>query len=151
MAIGKTKADEMVKRANLLSEAVAWFKAFDNPTKTMILDWIRNDQLREQGVDKFGNVIGYYSRATDSLTNGRKRFNTPYTLLDTGDFYRSMYVSVFLDSIVIDASSGSFIEMRKQEWYTNAILGLTNENFERLKEVVRTKYIDYAREVLQIN
>lgn len=151
MAIGKTLVDESLKRVNLLQESVAWARAFDNATKTQILDLIRKDQLFERGVDKNDVVIGYYSRTTESLSDGRKRFNTPYTLFDSGDFFKSMYIRVMTDAIEISANSESFREMQSQEWYRNEILGLTDGNFEVFKDVIREKYIDYAREVLQLN
>ena len=151
MAIGKTLVDESLKRVNLLLESVSWVKTFDNATKTQILDLIRQDQLFERGVDKNDVVIGYYSRTTESLSGGRKRFNSHYTLFDTGDFFKSMYIRVMTDAIEISANSESFRKMQAKEWYRNSILGLTDENFEVLKDVVRQSYIDYAREVLQLN
>ena len=112
--------------------------------KTQIADWIKNDQLRNQGVDGDGNVIGYYSYVTSRI-NPSKEFNSPYTLEDTGEFYRSILVVVYLDSILINADSQ---KMEDQEWWSNKILELTDENIENLREKYKQRAQDYARNVL---
>jgi hypothetical protein len=150
MPIGDTLVEESLRRVKLLSETIAWVKTFDRITKEQVLDWIREDQLRQRGVDKDGDVIGYYSRATESITKGRKRFNEHFTLFDTGDFYRSMFITVTSEDLFINATSQSYTDMQKKRWWTDSILGLTDENFEKLKRVVQRSYIKYAKEVLQI-
>ena len=45
-----------------------------------------------KGLNIDGNIIGRYSRATEFLSNGRKREGTPYTFFDTGEFFRSFDV-----------------------------------------------------------
>jgi hypothetical protein len=145
LAIGKTVIEEQIRRAKMLSETIAWLKTFDNATKNEILDFIKIDQLTQKGVDKDGNVIGYYSQVTEFISRGRKKFNTHYTLFDTGDFYRSMYVMVFQQEIVIE---GDTRKMEDKEWFSNRIIGLTDENFRKLKEIVKASYIDYARKTI---
>lgn len=113
----------------------------------MILDMIRDDQLKAEGVDANDEVIGFYSWTTSRL-NPKKRFNTPYTLDDTGSFYKSMFVQVLVDRLIIDANSGTFTEMQEQEWWRDDILGLTDENLQKLIEEVKQSYIDYARRIL---
>lgn len=146
MAIGKSKLHEMLRRGRLFSEAVVWFDAFNPALKKQILDWIRNDQLRAKGVDGEGNVIGYYSFAT-SLINPEKKFNTHYTLEDTGAFFRSMFVKVLRDRIEINADAekddGNLFEK-----YGTQIIKLTDENFEKLKAEIRKHYITEARNLI---
>ncbi len=150
MAIKDTSIYKMLLRARRLSEQDAWMKTFDTATKQQIVDWIQKDQITNKGVDKFGKTIGYYSYATELITKGRKQQGDHYTLFNEGYFYRSMYVVVFKDEIAIDANSPSFTEMQKQDWYKDAILGLTDENFQKLKEIVKNSAIDYERKVLGI-
>jgi hypothetical protein len=147
MAIGNTIIDEQLRRVRLLSETLAWVETFDTATKEQVLDWIREDQLRSKGVNKFGEVIGYYSRSTESISKGKKRFNTHYTLFDTGDFYRSMFVTVTGDSLFINANAKKGQDDLFQKFGTS-IIGLTDENFAKLKEKVKTSYIEYARKTL---
>lgn len=149
MAIGNTKLDILVRRVRLISETVAWLETFNTVTKNQIIEWIQKDQLTNKGVDKFGEVIGYYSFATELITKGKKKFNAHYTLFDTGDFYRSMYVAVFQTEIVINANAnkGKDNLFRK---FGDGIIGLTDENFNKLKEIVKDSYIKHVRKALQI-
>jgi len=130
-----------------LSESLVWFDTFDVSLRTKILNWIKQDQLTQQGVDSDGDVIGYYSLTT-SFINPKKEFNTPFSLDNEGNFYRSMFMTVFLDRIVVDANSNSFNEMTQQEWFTDKILGLTDENIQKLKIEVKDSYIKHVRKVL---
>ncbi len=150
MAIGNTKLDVLIRRLGSLSESEAWIRTFDAATKQQIIDWIQKDQLTDKGVDGFGEIIGRYSYATQVISKGRKLYGEPFDLFDEGDFYGSMFVSVFKNEIVIDANSASFTEMKEQDWYKDSILKLTDENFEKLKEIVRNSYLGYIRKTLGI-
>jgi len=149
MAIGQSKLHEMLRRGTLLNDAAAWLNAFwgtaQPNTKELVLDWIRKDQLTRQGVDADGNVIGYYSRLTEIISGGRKKEGDRFTLEDTGDFYKSMFITVLRNAIEIDGDVNKF---KDQDWYTSRILGLTDENFTKLIETVKARYIDYARKIL---
>jgi len=147
MAIGNTKVEKLINRHLLLSETVAWIEAFDNLTKEQIIEWIQNEQLTKKGVNKFNEVIGLYSYATELASKGRKKQGTHYTLFDTGDFYRSMYVVVTGEELIINANPQKEDENLFQKFGT-AIIGLNEENFTKLKEIVKQKQIEYANKVL---
>jgi hypothetical protein len=49
-------------------------------------------QQWQKGEDVAGNVLGLYSKQTEILSNGSKVAGTPYTLLDTGDFYANTHL-----------------------------------------------------------
>ena len=149
MSIGRTKIDDHLKRVRLLSDAVAWFDAFNTFTKEQIIRWIQDDQLTNKGVNKFNKVIGTYSYVTELITKGKKEQGDHYTLFDSGDFYRSMYVAVFNDSILIDANAQKGNDNLFQK-FGNSIIGLNNENMGKLKEMVRKNYIKTARRLLQL-
>tara|TARA_R110000764_G_scaffold36200_2_gene80884 strand:+ start:11550 stop:11993 length:444 start_codon:yes stop_codon:yes gene_type:complete len=146
--IGNTAIDQHLKRADSLFDSVAWFEANDTLVKTTILDLIRIKQLTEQGIDENQNIIGQYSAVTDMLTNGDKAEGDNFTLDDTGHFYRSMFVTVLKDSILIDAD---YNKMTDQNWWTIDILGLTDKNLEIYAQMVKQNFIRYARRILQIN
>ena len=150
MAIGNTKIDEQIRRYHLLSEAVAWIDTFDSVTKKQIIDWIQQDQLIDEGINKFGKIIGYYSYATELISNGKKKQGDHYNLFDTGAFFRSFVVIVGIDAIKIDANAQKG-EDNLFKKFGNKIIGLTDENFTKLKELVKKSYISYARKVLQID
>jgi hypothetical protein len=147
MAIGKSKLHELLKRGQKqLDEGKMWLKAMDRPTQEMILQMIKIDQLQKRGIDATGEVIGYYSLTT-SFINPKKKFNTHYTLEDSGYFYFSMYVKVLTDEILINADGDKGDEDIIKK-YGSKILNLTNENLQRLIQRVEKAYITELRRIL---
>ena len=145
MAIGNTKIHKLVKNGKRLSELEAWYKTFDGNTKVKIINWVREEQIREEGEDSKGNIIGLYSFATELISNGEKKAGDPYTLYDLGDTYRSLYLVVLKDAIVID---GDFTKMQGQDWWAEDIYKLNENHVERLRELVKNSFIAYVKEVL---
>jgi hypothetical protein len=146
--IGPTIIDEKIRKAFILQEAVAWMEANNTAVTKEVIRMIQQDQLKRSGVDSENIVIGYYSQATEALTFGMKRAGDPYTLEDTGEFFRSMYVKVLMDSIIID---GDYAKMQDQDWWRNEILGLTDENLDKYTDKIKEGFIDYARKILEVN
>jgi hypothetical protein len=143
--IGASRLHEMLRKHRQLSEAVAWLETFTPQMKREILDWIRKDQLTDKGIDSDGRVIGYYSYVTEIISRGRKQQGAHYTLDDTGALYRSMYVTVLREAIEINADDG---KIKDQNWYTTKIIGLTDENTQKLIAEVKKRYIAIFRKVL---
>lgn len=148
MGFMETLLGDKLKKAAKLSESLAWLEAFDQQLKNDIISWIQKDQL-QQGIDEDGDIIGLYSEWTEML-NPEKIAGTPYTLDDTGDFYRSMYVVVLKDSIVIEADpiKGNDNLFFK---YGDGIIGLNEESMEKLQEEIRKKYIQFVKDALEID
>jgi len=138
---------EFLLRAKRLSEVEAWLFTFDDQLKDQIIEWIRDDQLRDQGVNELGVVIGYYSYATE-IFNPKKKYGTPYTLNDTGAFVRSITVDVFSDMIQIDADAQKSSDDNLFEMYGDGIVGLTFENMEKLSLRIKERIHEYIRKVL---
>lgn len=138
-----------VKKFARIKEELVWLMVFlnDRDLKHDIIKMIQIDQLENKGVDEDGDVIGFYSMLTERISKGRKKFNTPYTLNDTGEFFRSMYVQVLKDSFVIDADpkKGTTNLFDK---YGEGIIGLTAENLDKVKERIKNGYIEH---LLSIN
>lgn len=147
MAIGQTRLHKMLNSGKLLYDSVAWIYAFDTATKEFIIDLIQNDQLTGKGINKYGEIIGLYSESTEMI-NSEKQAGTPYTFNDTGDFYRSMYVSVFNDGIEMNADPVKSPEDNLFEMYGTGIIGLTQENIGKLRERIKDKYIEYYKNTL---
>ena len=146
MAIGNSRLHELLRREKFLNEAVLWYNIFDTNLKNQILNWVRIDQLTNKGIDKDGDIIGYYSPVTEFI-NPKKKAGEPYTLNDTGAFYESMYVEVLKDSIIINANpiKGNDNLFLK---YGNGIIGLTNENIQKLTIEVKKRYIKEIKKTL---
>ncbi len=146
--IGQTIIDEQLKLALKLSDSIAWFESHTDELQETLIDFVRYAQLKDEGVDSNDQIIGLYTEATEQISDGRKRAGDPYDLDDTGAFYRSMYVKVLRDSILIDAD---YAKMQDQNWWSTDILGLTTENLDKYAELIKENFILYARRVLQID
>lgn len=144
-----TRIGEVLRKAKLLSDAMAWMDLFTTGLKTEIIrDWIQKDQLTGRGIDADGTNIGHYSFMTEWISKGRKQEGDHYTLDDTGEFYRSMWITVLRDEIVIDGDSS---RMEDQDWWRDEILGLSDENIEKLIQKAREHYPNYVRKVLGLD
>jgi hypothetical protein len=146
--IGPTIIDEHLNKTRLLYDAMAWMESNSTAVTNEVIRMIQQDQLKRSGVDENNVVIGLYSEVTDMITQGRKEAGTPYTLEDTGVFFRSMYVKVLMDSIIID---GDYAKMQDQDWWRNEILGLTDENLDKYSEKIKEGFIRYARKILEVD
>lgn len=148
----QTEIYHVINRARLLaSETLAWYEALDPKMRREILDLIRYEQLNKRGIDEDGDIIGEYSRATEWITQGRKKEGDPYTLKDTGAFYQSMFVTVLRDSFIVD---GDTEKMEGENWWlrnnisAERILGLTDENLQIVIEKFKVKYHEYLTKIL---
>jgi len=146
--IGETAIDKHLKKTKLLFDSVAWLDAHTPQVKEDVLNLIREAQLMAEGVDENNEIIGTYSYMTEVISGGRKQEGDPYNLNDTGEFFRSMYIKVLADSIIIDAN---YQKMEDKDWWSISILGLTQENLDKYAEMVKENYIKYARKVLELD
>lgn len=148
MAIGKSKLHEMLRRARGISDVVFWYKAFESAkTRDEIIDWIRIEQLKKKGVNADDEIIGFYSYATELASGGEKQEGTPYTLEDTGEFYRSMYMVTLKDAIVFEADPIKGNDNLFEKYGSN-IVNLNEENREKLRTLVKEKYIEELKKIL---
>jgi hypothetical protein len=154
MGLMDTILGEQLRKVNLLSERVFWRTAFNDPSFTnYILDLIRNDQLFTKGIDETGEIIGYYSEWTEMM-NPEKKAGTPYTLKDTGAFYESMIIYIYDNLIEIDADPIKKNEKGEETnlfyEYGEGIVGLTDENMEKVTTILADKYRQQIIQVLSI-
>lgn len=150
MGIVNTVLGDLMERTLYISHREVWFYVFqDMPFKQKVLDWIRIDQLFEQGTDELGNVIGYYSIITEMVYNPEKVAGTPYTLKDSGDFYKSFYIEVLNDGIIINADGVKPDGTNLLEKYGNGIIGLDEESKRKLIEEIKDRYYTEALRLLR--
>jgi len=147
MAIGQSKLHTTLRRGQLLFDSVAWFEAFTPNTKKEIVDLVRESQLRAEGIDGDGDVIGFYSFATEVISGGSKQQGDHFTFDDTGEFFRSMFLRVLSNSFAIVAD-GQKEDDNLFDKYGNEIIALTDENLEKVTVMVRKAYVDYVRRIL---
>lgn len=153
MGIKETILWSKIQSYRSLSMDYFWLLVFkDAQFKTWVLDMIRQDQLFKKGIDGDGDIIGYYSAFTESI-NPTKREGTPYTLFDTGDFYRSMYIYAYKNYIEVDANPIKVDEVTGETenlfWkYGENIIALTEENMEVLRQQIKERYTNEIRKLL---
>ena len=140
----QTVLGELLLKTQALNFGAIWLKVFrDTALQKRVLDWIRQDQLFNEGVDENNKIIGLYSIATQNI-NPSKKAGTPFTLYDTGEFYRSMFIAVGVNEIIINADpiktgdDGKKTDLFKE--YGTGIIGLTEENKEKLALEVMARF-----------
>jgi len=107
-------------------------------------------QINEDSQDIYGKAIGYYSKATEIITNGAKGAGEPFTGKDTGNWLNAFYVTVLDDTFYFGSTDPKTDDiLDSPNWLSSSLFGLTDEN---LKELINTKLkpfvIDYYRKEL---
>ncbi len=100
------------------------------------------EQLLAEGIDSEGNHIGFYSFATELISDGKKRAGDPFTFFDTGKHYESYRVSVTTNFLEITSDPNKTDEngntINLFEKYNNfKVEGLTDENIDVLADFAR--------------
>ena len=146
VAIGNTKYHALLRKQLLLSDAVAWMEFFTTKNKEAIINMI-TERLYDTGEDKLGDIIGLYEYETELASGGEKQEGDPYTLKDSGEFYESMFISVFNDLFEINDGQGAE-KMKNQDWWTDDIVGFNEEQKDEVIKMIRKHYLDYAKKIL---
>jgi len=150
-----TMLGQALNRYRNLKEEYLWFKVFsDAQFREWVLDLIRQDQLFKQGIDGDGDIIGTYSEYTEML-NPEKVAGTPFTLFDTGDFYKSFILYIYKDAIEVDANPIKINDKGEKEnlfWkYGENIIALTDESMVKLRQEFLQRFKTELKGLLQIN
>jgi hypothetical protein len=133
----------------MLSQRALFLEIMRKPSmrKFIIEDLVQQNQL-QKGRDEDGDIIGTYSEFTQKI-NPSKVAGSPYTLKDTGQFYKSMYIRVNSDYIEIDADpiktgdDGTKTNLFYK--YGEGIIGLTPGS----KELLVRKTLEEAKVIVQ--
>jgi hypothetical protein len=153
MDLMQTELGAVLNKFRAIRTQDIWQKVFlDKTLSRMILEMIQQDQLFKQGIDEDGDIIGTYSEWTEML-NPDKVAGTPYTLFDTGAFYESMKIVVLNDAFVVEAQPIKIDENGEKtdlfENYGEGIIGLTDENKEKLAIAIKARFIIEVNKLLQ--
>lgn len=103
---------------------------------------LNQKQLFDARVGSDGLALGYYSKATEKLSNGRKKAGDPVTLFDTGAFYKGFFLSVDKDRIIFD-SKDSKTKLLDQRYGSDNIFGLTSQSKSDYIDIFKSKLKDY--------
>jgi len=128
----------------------------------MLFDYIRSiskelidlnrEQIKKDSQDIYGNAIGFYSAATDFITQGKKGEGEPFTGDDTGSFLKSFYMTVYDNVFYFGATDPKTDDiLSSPNWLSQDLFGLTESN---LNEVIENKFkpflITYYRKSLAL-
>jgi hypothetical protein len=143
---------DKLDRIERLQEQELWNYAVLKNYKLM--DYIRkliNEQL-DKGIDADGDIIGEYSFATEIISEGRKLEGDPFTLKDKGIFRASFVVVGGKNNITIYANGdktsnkkGRLEKINLIDLYSVRIIELTNDNLNKIREIIRNEYLIYVR------
>jgi hypothetical protein len=81
------------------------------------------------------------------ISGGEKQEGDPYTLEDTGAFYKSMFITVYKDLFEINANPEKE-DVNLFEAYGSGIIGLTDVNLSILIGKIKIHYLNYAKKIL---
>jgi len=111
-----------------------FIKVVDNEeTRNFIIDLNRFSQLYEKGESSTGEVVGFYSFATEIITEGRKKAGDHYDFYDTGDVYKSFEVNIYEKEFTISADTQKFnVDIQQKYLKRGNILGLSGESKDKL-------------------
>ena len=102
---------------------------------------LNREQLNKESSDVFGNPIGFYSVATDILTDGEKEFGTPFTLFDTGVFLPTIFARVAGPVVLFGANDPKTNEVL-ENLLSKDIFGLSDEG---LRLVVNEEIVPFLQ------
>lgn len=133
-----------------------WLNVFAKPQirNFIIVTLLQEEQLFTKGIDGTGRPLTNadngrttYSKMTEILSNGRKKEGEHYTLLDSGDFYKSMVVILGTNFFEIDAdpikdNDNLFTKFGED------IIDLTDESRTKLAERLRVEYKSEVERIL---
>ena len=132
-----------------------WLNVFAKPEirRFITVTLIQEEQLYNQGIDETGGPITNadngrttYSKLTEELSGGRKKEGEHYTLLDSGEFYKSMVITLGTNFFEINADPIKNDENLFTK-FGEGIIGLTEESKEKLRARLR---VEYRKEVQRI-
>ena len=151
----ETALGMVLNRYRNLKEEYLWRKVFnDQIFRTWVLDLIRQDQLFKKGIDGDGDIIGTYSEYTEMM-NPEKVAGTPFTLFDTGEFYKSFILYIYKNYVEVDANPIKINDKGEKEnlfWkYGENIIALTDESLAKLRTEFLARFTNELKELLYLN
>lgn len=117
------------------------------------------EQLFKDSKDIHGNAIGFYSKATEIISGGRKKEGEPFSGFDTGDWFKGFYmqeVSGVLRFSSTDKKNQLILGSAKNEWakagwLSDELFGLSDENLNQLIETeLKPFIIAHYRKILEL-
>jgi hypothetical protein len=143
--------NKFLDKAINLSDVDAWIFSVDNGVQKEIIELNTIDQLFNQGIDALGNSLGDYSQVSVEVFGKRSGH---IQLNDTSEFYDSFVVLVLKDKLVIRANTIKNDPIKGTTdlitRFGDEIIGLTDENIDKISELIMINIIKYVKQQLGI-
>lgn len=118
-------------------------------------------QLYNRSEDIFGEPIGFYSPATEAITINRallgqstviKKAGSPFTMKDSGDFLRGLFIDVKNGAIYFGSrDSKTAIILQNDSLLSTELFGLQDDNLRELISNDLLPFIlQYQRKILNV-
>lgn len=139
-----TLYEQLKKAKNLNSQRISdelfnFIKSIQNKFTEL-----NKEQLNKKSQDIFGDPIGYYSMATESITANEvllgkrsniKKAGTPFTMEDTGDFLKGFYIEIKNEMIFFGSKDGKTpLILDNDNLLSRDLFGLQDDNLRELIE-----------------
>ena len=140
-----------LEKAKLLDEATVSKELFDF-IRSIEAEIVRlnREQLNEKSKDIYGDAIGFYSKATEVITKGRKKAGEPFDAEDTGAFLNGLYAKVQRDMVVFGSTDPkTTLILNSDNWLSQDLFGLTDEDLQNvIQDKIYPFLIDYYQKQL---
>ncbi|WP_339889846.1 hypothetical protein [uncultured Flavobacterium sp.] len=145
--------NQQLEKANAIKPELVSKALFDfiKSIEKELID-LNKKQLNEDSKDIYGEVIGFYSYATEVISKGSKKRGEPFDAKDTGGFLNNFYMTVLNETFYFGSTDPKTDDiLDSPNWLSSDLFGLSEEN---LKEVIETKFkpfvIEYYRKSLGV-
>lgn len=126
------------------------FKFIDSVGKKLVNYNV--NQLHVDSRDINGKPIGFYSYATEVITDGRKRQGEPFDASDTGDFLKSFYIEIKNNVVYFGAKDSKVkLILTSDNWLSDKLFGISEENLRQfIKSDVLPFVLIHQRQILEV-
>ncbi len=91
------------------------------------------DQINIESKDIFNKNIGFYSYATEVITNGAKKQGEPFTGKDSGDWLKSFFVDIQGKAFRLYATDPkTHLILDSENWLSDDLFGLSDKDLKAL-------------------
>lgn len=101
----------------------------------------QKQRIFDKSKDIHGEALGFYSKATEIITKGRKKAGEPFSGYDTGDLFDKMYMQEVAGVLRFGSKSPHLADILKSDnWLSEDFLGLSDED---LKAIIETRLLPF--------
>lgn len=134
---------DILDRAKRLQSSDAWmFALSQKEVQDEIIRLNTINQLYEEGIRSDGSPLGPYQPFTIEIKRQKGQPYDHVTLRDTGEFYASFRVFYDADTFEVTAD-GDKGDKNLFDVYGDNVLGLTEFNLERIKQLILQYYAEF--------